>query len=80
MDITKPNKINPELLKAMNPDKQEGSAVASNDRVILQADIAYHSHPYATCPYCDEEEEVAADDCGTECSFCHKTYKYSLEI
>ena len=51
-----------------------------NDRVILQADIAYHSHPYATCPYCGEEEEVAGDDCGTECSFCHKTYKYSLEI
>lgn len=56
------------------------SEVPCSDRVILQADIAYHSHPYATCPYCGEEEEVAGDDCGSECSFCHKTYKYSLEI
>ena len=47
---------------------------------VLQADITYYSHPYATCPYCGEEEEVADNDCTSECSFCHKEFKYSLEI
>jgi hypothetical protein len=37
MDITKPNKINPELLEAMSPDKQDVSAVASNDGVMPRA-------------------------------------------
>jgi hypothetical protein len=46
--------------------------------IILQAEIAYHSHPYATCPYCGDEEEVSESKNESECSFCHNTYEYSL--
>ena len=51
--------------------------------------LIFHSHAYATCPYCNEEQELDSEYVSAkarnegvgnaECCFCDKVFQISLE-
>lgn len=45
-----------------------------------EAQIEYVSVPYATCPHCDDSQEVAGNDGGVDtCTNCGEQYRWSTE-